>query len=588
MVRIIPLGGLGEFGLNAMVLESGSDRLLIDCGLMFPSAQMPGVGTVVPDLSMLLAEPERLKGVVLTHGHEDHVGALSTLLERVHVPVYGLPFTLGVARSRVEESGLSPDFRDIGPNERIPLGDRLSIELFRVVHSMPDAAAVVIRTPDGAIVHTGDFKLDDDPVDGLATDLDGLGEVGDEGVLCLLSDSTGAEYATPTAGERQVERAFAELFPRAKGRIFVSMFASNVHRLRHTLELCARLDKKVVLAGRSLVRNVDLARRLGLMKVPDDLIIPIEAANQFPESRIVVLATGSQAEPNSALVQMAHGTYRARVPFSAEGAPPRGPGHAHVHAGATAEAEVTEPGLSPLAAAGLTIRAGDLVILSARPIPGNERVVGLLIDSLLERGASVIHGGSHPEVHVSGHATRPQQQQMISAVRPQHFVPIHGELRMLQRHLTLARECGIAPDRTLLARDGDILQFENGHGFHAGHVEVGRVFKDRWGDGHVEPSALVEREKLAELGIVCAALVVDRSRQRIVSGPHLTGRGLSREEVVWLDEVAHEARKSLDDISPALLGDEAFVREELSRAVRRAIRQRTRKRSAVLPLVIKL
>jgi ribonuclease J len=579
MLRIIPLGGLGEFGLNAMVLESGGERILVDCGLMFPSAQMPGVGVVQPDLSYLFDVPERLRAVLLTHGHEDHVGALPTVVARFTVPVYGLPFTLALARGRLEESGLSPELRRVGPREPLSVGERFSVEFVRVVHSMPDAAALVIRTPEGTVIHTGDFKLDEEPVDGLPTDLDRLSQIGDEGVLCLLSDSTGAELEAPTPPERTVERTFEELFSRATGRIVVSMFASNVHRLRHTLLLCARTERKVVLAGRSLSRNVELARQLGLMDVPANLIVPTDEAHLVPRHKLVILATGSQAEPRSALVQMIQGGFGGRALLGVESV---SIGHER------AAEEAADPAAAVLVSPALTLMSGDLVILSSRAIPGNERMVGDLIDRILERGATVVYGGSHPGVHVSGHGTRPHQREMIQAVRPTNFVPIHGELRHLYRHLELARESGLRPDACLLARNGDVLEFHEGRGFHAGEVRTGRVFRDRWGNGEVDPEALAEREKLAELGVLGATLVVDLSKRQIASGPHLIGRGLSRQETAALDVVAAEARQLLDELSPALLGDEALVREELTRAVRRAMKQRTGKRPTVLATVVKV
>lgn len=579
MLRVIPLGGLGEFGLNAMVLEANGERLLVDAGLMFPSAQMPGVGVVVPDWSWLLEEPHKLKAVVLTHGHEDHVGALASLLEHLNVPVYGMPFTLGVAKGRVDESGLKGDFRAVDAREEFAVGAAFKVELVRVMHSMPDATAVCIRTPEGTVLHTGDFKLDEDPVDGLGTDLRRFLELGEEGVTCMLSDSTGSELDKPTPPERFVETTFAELFSKAKGRIIVSMFASNVHRLGFTLQLAERLGRKVVLAGRSLQRNVELARKLGLIKIPDALIVPAEDAPSLPASRVMVLATGSQAEPRSALVQMAQGTWLARsspLPMGGADAEPTDHGHSHGR-----ELAAPLPTLS--------IQAGDTVILSARAIPGNERLVGALIDSILERGATVYYGGSTPGVHVSGHATRPQQQQLIEAVRPKHFVPIHGELRFLYRHLQLARQNGLVPPSGLmLARNGDVLEFAKGYGRHAAQVRTGRVMKDKWGGGELWEGCLSEREKLAELGLIVAALVVDAKAQRIVSGPHLEGRGLSREEQLHLPEAAKDARATLETMVRSLLVDDAFVREELSRAVKRAMKLRTGKRSAVLPVVVKL
>lgn len=585
MLRIIPLGGLGEFGLNAMLLEYGNERLLIDCGLMFPSNEMPGVGVIWPDLSYLQDAPERLKGILLTHGHEDHVGALSSVLTQAQVPVYGFPFTLGVARSRVEEAGLTPELREAAPRQSIRISDAFSVEFVRVVHSMPDASALVIRTPEGAIVHTGDFKLDADPIDDRPTDLDRLREISEaEGILCLLSDSTGSEIERPTGSEREVERTFAQLFEKAEGRIIVSTFASNVLRLRHTLELCARLGRKVVLAGRTLNRNVDLARALKLMKLPDDLLIPPEDAPSLPRNKVCILATGSQAEPRSALVQMAQGTWQAR---SGGFGQTTASGHTH-GAHAVAHEETSTPGTPVFSAPTLSIQAGDLVILSARAIPGNERLVGDLVDRLLERGARVLYGGSTPGIHVSGHASQPQQRQMLEAVAPKHFVPIHGELRQLYGHLEVARGAGMKDDQLLLARDGDVLAFEEGHGRHAGQVPVGRIYRDRWGSGALDADTLTEREKLAELGVLCAAVVLDAGRRQVVSGPHFTHRGLSREEIGALEHVGRDAREALASLSPSLLGDDALVREELSRAIRRGLRQRTGKRSAVLPMVVKL
>jgi ribonuclease J len=356
------------------------------------------------------------------------------------------------------------------------------------------------------------------------------------------------------------------------------MFASNVHRLRHTLRLCARTGRKVVLAGRSLARNVELARELGLIAVSESLIVPLEEAHLVPREKLVILATGSQAEPRSALVQMTEAGFGGRTLLGVEAI---SIGHERA---AEEAADPASSGVSPA----MTIQSGDLVILSARAIPGNERMVGDLIDRILERGAAVEYGGTDPSIHVSGHGTRPHQERMIRAVRPRNFVPIHGELRHLYRHLQLARQCGVPPEACLLARNGDVLQFEGDRGFHAGEAPTGRVFRDRWGEGELDPEALAEREKLAELGILSATLVVDGSTRRIASGPHLAGRGLSREENAALPAVAVEVQEALAEVAPALLVDEGFLREELARAVRRAMKQKTGKRSLVLPTVVRL
>ena len=567
MLRIAPLGGLEEFGLNCMLLEHGDDRVLVDCGVMFPTASMPGVGTVVPDLTAVLDAPEKLRAVILTHGHEDHVGALSSLLARMHVPVYGLPLTLALAKNRLDELGIEADLREVEPRAPFKLSDSMSVELLRMVHSMPDAAGLALRTPSGTVIHTGDYKLDDDPVDGKPTDLERLAELGEEGVACLLADSTGAEQPNPTPGERLVAQRLDEVLARTEGRLILSTFASSLHRIRTTLELCARHGRKVVLMGRSMLRNVEIARRQGLLEVPDSLFTHADLALTLPRREVCVIATGAQAEPRSALSMMC----QSPLP------------HAHTH-GAADDA----PAFEPPPWASLRIEPGDTVVLSARAIPGNEREVGALIDGLLERGAKVVYGGTTPGLHVSGHATRPQQARMIQTVRPQHFVPIHGERRMLHAHAGLAVEAGVAQDRVFLLKNGDVLGLGNGRAHRQGRIPAGRLFKDRWGRGMLTPSSLVEREKLAELGILSAAILVDKAGLRIVQGPALEGRGLSREELAHLPEVALDARAALDAVSPQMLGDDAFVREELVRVVRRAVKARTGKRPAVLPLVLYL
>ncbi len=568
MLRIAPLGGLEEFGLNCMLIEHGEDRLLVDCGVMFPTAAMPGVGSVVPDLSAVLDAPERLRGIVLTHGHEDHVGALPSLLARAPVPVYGLPLTLAMANNRLQEMGIHADLRSMDARAPLRLSDAFSIELLRMAHSMPDAAGLVLRTPDGIVVHTGDYKLDDEPVDGHPTDLERLAELSEEGVLCLLADSTGSEVANEAPSEAVVARKFEELFAQTEGRIIVSMFASNLHRVRHTLELCARTGRKVVLMGRSLLRNVDLGRRLGTLPVPDGLLVQADDALKLPRRQVCVIATGAQAEPRAALSMMCSG----------------GP---HAHAGAPGEdgSGAPSPSWEPPPWAVMRIEPGDTVILSARAIPGNEREVGSLLDRLIESGARVIYGGTTPGVHVSGHAARPQQARMIETVKPRHFVPIHGERRMLHAQAALARGLGIPDAGVFLLHNGDVLGFEGGRAFRQGRLPAGRVFMDRWGRGTLSPSALVEREKLAELGVLAASIVVDRAKLKIVHGPALEGRGLSREELAYLPEIAVEARTALESVSPQMLADTAFVREELSRVVRRAVKLRTGKRPGILPVV---
>ncbi|WNG24533.1 ribonuclease J [Cystobacter fuscus] len=547
MLHVIPLGGLGEIGLNAMVIACRGEMLLIDCGLMFPPVSNQGVDVIVPDFTHLRKNASLLKGIVLTHGHEDHIGALPFLLNELKVPVYATRFTLGMLRHRLHELGVEADLREIEPRHPFPVGNHFTVEACRVTHTVPDAVGYIVRTPEGPVIHTGDFKLDPDPIDGLRTDLERWGELGDEGVLCLLSDSTNSERTHETGSERDVERTFERLFRDVKGRIVVGMFASNLHRVRHVLELAQKLERSVVPLGRSMMRNIDMARELGYLPgVTDSLFVPLEHAAVLPPERTLVLATGSQAEPRAGLSQLATGD---------------GP---------------------------LRLGPEDLVVLSARAIPGNERAVSGLIDQLLWRGARVVYPELEPGVHVSGHASQPQQRRVLELVRPKNFVPIHGEYHHLHRHLTTARECGLAPEQLLLAQDGDLLAFEEGRGHFAGSVPTGRIYRDRFGQGQVTPEVLQERTRLAETGIIVAALVIERASLNVLTGPQLTSQGLNLDEQVLLARVAEDARGFFLEMSRELRGDDARVREELVKAVRRAFRLHSTKRPVVVPMVLKV
>ncbi|NVJ28494.1 MULTISPECIES: ribonuclease J [Myxococcus] len=546
MLQVIPLGGLGEIGLNSLVIACRGEMLLIDAGLMFPSEGMPGVDIIIPDFSHLKQNAAQLKGVVLTHGHEDHLGALPYLLGEVNVPVYGTRFTLAMARHRLNELGIEADLREIEPREPFAVGTMFKVEASRVTHTVPDAVGFIIRTPEGTFIHTGDFKLDPDPIDGLRTDLERWGEAGEEGVLCLLSDSTNSELTEETGSERVVEQTFERLFKDATGRIVVALFSSNLHRVRHLLAIAERLGRKVALQGRSMVRNVEMARELGYLDVPDSLFVHLDTVPQLPQQRVLVLTTGAQGEPRAGLSQLAAGD----GPFK----------------------------LGP----------GDLVVLSSRAIPGNERGVGALIDQLQWRGARVAYAQVEPGVHVSGHASRPQQQRVLELVKPRHFIPVHGEGRHLHRHLATARESGMEPAQCLLAQDGDIVGFEEGRGRFTGSVASGRIFKDRFGGGMVTADTLHERVRLSETGLVAAVVVLQRDTLKLVGGPQLSGQGLSLDEQVILPRVAQEARALFEELSVQLRGDDALVREELTRVVRRAFRLYTSKRPLVVPMVVRV
>lgn len=547
MLKVAPLGGLGEVGLNTMVLEHAGERVLIDCGLMFPRGDQPGVEIVLPDFSLLKDAPESLKAVVLTHAHEDHLGALPYLLRELNVPVYGTPFTLALARYRLEEAGLHGDLREIGPRTEFAVGDTFRFEPVRVTHSIPDAVGLVVRTPAGTLVHSGDFKLDGMPIDGKLTDLERFGELGEEGVTVFLSDSTNAEVPGTTGSEQLVKDTFERLFTSASGRIVVSLFGSHLHRVTHALELARRFGRKVILAGRSLQRNVELAQGVGLLEKYGDVLVPYEAAPELAPSKLLVLCTGAQAEPKSALMGML----------------------------------ASEPGP-------LRIAAGDLVILSSRTIPGNEPGVALMMNRLLARGARVVYPGIEPGVHVSGHAARDEQRKMLEVVKPRHFVPIHGELKHLHRHLELAREAGLGDGQLFLMTNGDVVGFDRERATTLGRVPSGQVLMRREGVAAISQETVNERRWLAEAGVVVVTVVLQLGSGKILARPTAHGRGLQDEEAAALPLAAEGAGLALDEMLEATRGDDERVREELVRGVRRVFKQLLGTRPVVMPLVVRL
>ncbi|MGQ0503837.1 MAG: ribonuclease J, partial [Myxococcaceae bacterium] len=479
MIKAIPLGGLGEIGLNSMAFECRGEMLLVDAGLMFPTAEMPGVEIVLPDFSYVREHLRKLRGIVLTHGHEDHVGALPYLLREVSVPVYGTKYTLRSLQHRLEEMQVSADLREYEPRSPVRVSDAFEVEPVQVAHSVPDGVGVLVRTPEGTVVHTGDFKIDETPPDGRTTDLQVLGEAGERGVVCLFSDSTNAESPGETPSESVVATTFTRVVGEAPGRVVVSMFASNVVRMRHLLELCQKVGRRVVLMGRSMLRTVELAREIGALSVSSGIFASPEEAAGLPPRQVLILATGSQAEPRSGLWQM------------------------------------LQPSDPPLP---IRLQRGDRVILSARTIPGHERPISDLINQLIERGAEVIHARHEPGIHVSGHASAKDQRRVIDVVKPQHFVPIHGELRHLAAHSQIAREAGMEGSRVHLARDGDVLAFDEGRGGIVDAVAHGRLFKDRSGFGDSTPESMRERKLLSETGVVVAVLALDPSRKKIAAG----------------------------------------------------------------------
>jgi ribonuclease J len=548
-VRLIPLGGLGEIGLNMMLLESGEDIVAVDCGLLFPDDEMPGVDYVIPDFSYLSEHRARFRAVVLTHGHEDHIGALSYLLRDFDVPVYGTPLTLAIARHRLAEHGLLDrvDLRAYKPGDEVVAGC-FRIVPMRVTHSIADGIGLAIDTPAGLVVHTGDFKLDQNPVDGEQPDYSGFAALGARGVLCLCSDSTNVGRPGRTGSETEVGAALRGRFASAPGRIIVATFASHIHRIQQVLDIAATCPRKIGLLGRSMAANVAVAAELGYLKVPDDVLWPLEDLVELPANRQVILSTGSQGEPNSALSLMAAGE------------------HKHV-----------------------TVGEGDLVIFSSRVIPGNERVIGRLINALLRRGAEVLWEDV-AFVHVSGHASQDDLRQMLDLTRPRYFMPVHGEYRHLLQHARLAEEAGVPAERIFLVEDGLGLEMTKSGARVLGPYPAGRVFVDGKGIGDVGSVVLRDRQLLAEAGMVVVALTIDRVTGSLVAGPEIASRGFvymkeSDELMAEVKEAVREAIAQRED--PEVLDRELFGARVRS-AVRRFINQRFQRKPIVIPVIMEV
>jgi ribonuclease J len=543
-VRIVPLGGLGEVGLNAMVVEEEGRRVLVDAGVLFANDRVPGAEVAIPDFSYL-REAGGLDAVVLTHGHEDHVGALPALLAEFPVPVYGTRFTLGLVKERLAEHGLSVPLHEVTPRVPFEAGPFIA-EPLRVAHSIPDGVGYAFETGEGVVIHTGDWKMDLTPLDGERLDLTRFSELGKAGVAALMSDSTNAERDGFSISESAVFDAFYKRFRSAPGRIFVALFASNVPRIQGILQIAAALGRKVVLAGRSLQRNVALARDLGLVKVPPDTLVEPEQAASLPAAKVVVVCSGAQGEPLSALSRLAAG----------EGKP-------------------------------LVIEPRDLVLFSSRSIPGNEAAINDLANRLARRGADVVDRALDP-IHASGHAQRDEQKILIDAVRPRHFVPIHGDWRMLMAHGRTALAMGLAASEVFVIENGETVVLNGGRMGQGDSVPVGRVWLDGRAGPVVPEERLKERTRMSERGAVAALLVVDGESGRFVRGPELTARGVPEFGVgrPLHDECSRLVREALSELPEVSRPSVAQLEEALVRGVRRAFKRETGGRPEVLPLVV--
>ncbi len=484
MLKIIPLGGLGEIGLNMMVFEYGESLLVVDAGLMFPEDYMLGIDYVIPDMGYLKKNRSKLVGIVLTHAHEDHIGAIPYLLREINVPIYGTPFTLGMVRHKLEENDLLANAKliKIVPRSKITLGD-FELDFIRVAHSVVDGVGIAIRTPEGLIVHTGDFKISHSSINSMDTDVSRFAQLGEEGVLALLSDSTNVEKDGYTISDKQVGETLANIAVESQGRIIIALFASSISRIQQIINIASKTGRKVVFNGKSIEISTQLAKELGFLHVPLNTEIEIGELDAYSEEETLIITTGSQGEPMSALARMAGGNHKY-----------------------------------------IKIQPGDTVILSSKFIPGNEKAITNIINNLYRLGANVIYE-KISAIHVSGHAFREELKMMIQLTRPQYFIPIHGEYRHLVHHARLARDLGIPDDRVLLAENGQIIQFDETGGKIGKNITTGRVLIDGKGVGDVGRSVLKERRLLSEEGLVMVSMVFDEETGIVIYGPEIVSRG---------------------------------------------------------------
>jgi len=550
VVEIIPLGGIGEFGMNCMAVRWGDDIIVIDAGMMLPEAELLGVDIVVPDISYLMENLQRVRGIVLTHGHEDHIGALPWVLSELNVPVWGTEFTLAYVEDKLDEHGLleDADLREIRPGDRFKIGP-FTIHPIQVTHSLVDCVSLAIHTPLGVVIHTGDFKVDPTPTDNRLFDLHAFAEYGKEGVLALLQDSTNVERRGYTPSERAVRRKFDEVFARTERRLFVSCFSSSIHRIKLTVELAAEHGRKICFIGRSMNNSSEIAEDLGYVEIPEGLLInPGEVKNFAPE-KVCVMISGTQGEPMSALS-------RAAVDN-------------HKHA---------------------KIEKGDTVMLSSRIIPGNEKAIYRMIDHLFRREAHVIYDdGSTPPVHVSGHASQEELKLIINLVKPKYFIPIHGEYRQLRLHAELAASMHGSVGSVLLIESGDVLEFDELGARKAGRVNVGRICIDSGSRTDVvEDLVIKDRRHLSEDGFVLPIIAINKLTGRVEISPEIVTRGFSGGENGFMDEVRNVVVQTLGQSSDEERADYGVIKEKIRADLKRYISKQTLKRPLIMPVILEI
>jgi ribonuclease J len=549
-VRIIPLGGLNEIGKNMTAYECGNDIFIIDCGNAFPDADMLGVDLVIPDFTYLEKNAQKVRGVVITHGHEDHIGAIPYLLKKLNVPIYGGRLALGLIEGKLKEHGLLGRAKliSVAPHDIIQLGC-MSVEMIRVNHSIPDAMACAVRTPAGIIIQTGDFKIDFTPVQSEMIDLARFAELGSEGVLCMLSDSTNAERPGFTPSERTVGHTFQQLFQQAGDRrIIIASFASNIHRIQQIIDNAHKTGRKVAVSGRSMVNVVAKAIELGYLSVPKDVMIDIDNIGRYPKNKLVLVTTGSQGEPMAALSRMAAGEHRK-----------------------------------------VSVTSDDFIIISATPIPGNEKHVTRVVNDLLKLGAEVIYKSMY-DVHVSGHACQGEQTMLLSIVKPKYFIPVHGEYKHLKAHMEIARSLGIPENHTMIADIGQVIELNEDAMQVVDTVEAGRVFVDGYGVGDVGAIVLRDRQHLAQDGLIIVVVTIENESGAVVAGPDIVSRGFVyvRESEQLMEEARNLVKQTLSDCQEKNIKEWSAMKIRIKDQLSSFIYKKTKRDPMILPIIMEI
>ena len=549
-LKIIPLGGLHEIGKNITVFEYENEIIVVDCGLSFPEDDMLGIDLVIPDITYLEKNVEKIKGLIITHGHEDHIGAVPYLLKKINIPIYATRLTAGLIRNKLEEHKLlrSTKLNEVMQGQTIELGKNFKVEFIRSSHSIPDSVMLAITTPAGTVLHTGDFKVDYTPIDGKIMDFGRIAELGKEGILSLMSDSTNAERKGFTMSERSVGEVFDKLFLHCTKRIVVATFASNVHRVQQIVNAAVKYDRKIAVCGRSMINMIETARELGYIECPENIFIDIDMISNYPDERLVIITTGSQGEPMSALTRMAAGDHRK-----------------------------------------VKITPNDLVIISATPIPGNEKFVSKVIDDLMQIGAEVVYS-SLEAIHVSGHACQEEQKLILALAKPKYFIPVHGEYRQLIAHSETAQSMGVEKDNIIMMSNGRILEINEEGAEFTSSVQSGRVLVDGLGVGDVGNIVLRDRQHLSQDGLIVIVLTMDASTGEVVAGPDVISRGFVyvKESENLMDDVKSVVRHEIKKCEERGIRDWATIKSAARENLRDYIFMKTKRNPMIIPIIMEV